>query len=92
MKSCLLLTAVILTMAIAAVAADLEMKPVESSFLDKVGYDPETRTLAIQMKNSSDIYTYSDVPAAVYEGLLEADSKGGYFVQQIKGRYPCTRK
>jgi ABC-type oligopeptide transport system substrate-binding subunit len=76
----------------AALAADVEMKSVQSSLLDKVGYDPETKVLSVQMNNSSDIYVYKDVPQSIYEGLLAAESKGAYYVMEIKGKFETTRK
>lgn len=75
-----------------ALAADIEMKPVQSSLLDKVGYDPETKTLTIQMNNSSDVYCYEDVPQSVYDNLMAADSKGAFYVKQIKRHYKSSRK
>ncbi len=71
----------------AVLAADMDMKSVKSSLLDKVGYDNATQTLVIQMVNSSDIYTYIDVPQNIYDSLLAADSKGTYFVEKIKGKF-----
>ena len=52
-----------------------------------IGYDPEAKTLVVQMNNSSDSYTYEGVPQAVYDDFLAADSKGAYFVAHIKGQY-----
>jgi hypothetical protein len=37
------------------------------------------------------IYRYFDVPAAVYNDLLAADSKGSYFNKQIRGRFRHIR-
>ena len=76
----------------AAWAADIEMVPVESSLLTKVGYDPETKVLAVQMHNNLDTYLNKDVPAAVFENLLAAPSKGGFYVKNIKGKFPTERK
>jgi len=70
-----------------AAFAELDMKSVDSSLLDKVGYDSATQTLVIQMLNSSDIYTYLNVPETLYDELLAADSKGTFFVKKIKGKY-----
>ena len=92
MKKISLALVCLMVFSAAALAADIEMKHVQSSLLDKVGYDPGTRVLAIQMVNSSDVYTYQDVPAAIYEGLLAADSKGAYYVENIKGRFETKRQ
>jgi hypothetical protein len=34
------------------------------------------------------IYQYFGVPAAVHQALLDASSKGRYFNQAIRGRFP----
>jgi len=61
----------------------MEMIPVSSSNLAAVGYDENTATLRIEFLKggASDYY---DVPSTVYEGLVEAGSKGQYFDQFIK--------
>lgn len=69
-----------------------EWQPVESSWLDRAGYDEETQTLTIRMKNSSDVYEYQGVPAEVYREFLEAESKGGFFATKIQGQYPTARR
>ena len=92
MKKLALVLACLVLFAAVALAADIEMKSVSSSFLDKVGYDAQAKVLAIQMKNSSDVYLYQDVPESIYKGLLAADSKGRYYVKNIKGQFPTERK
>jgi hypothetical protein len=57
---------------------------VESSALESVGYDDESRTLAIEFENGA-VYHYFEVPSAVHRGLLDADSHGRYFHQHIRG-------
>lgn len=92
MKTIALALASLLLFSVAALAADIEWQSVESSLLNKVGYDPETQVLAIQMNYSSDVYLYQDVPESIYKGLLAADSKGRYYVKNIKGQFPTERK
>jgi hypothetical protein len=57
--------------------------PVSSSNLASVGYDPRTRTLEVAFLNGS-VYQYSNVPEAVYRGLMSASSHGSYFDSHIK--------
>lgn len=73
-------------------AIDIEMQAVESSLIAKLGYDAAAKELAIQMHNSSDIYLYKDVPQAVYDDFLAAESKGAFYVKNIKGQYETERK
>ena len=58
----------------------------ESSNLKRCAYDIETEVLQIQFQ-SGKVYSYSGVPASVYNGLLEASSAGQYFNNNIKGVY-----
>ena len=92
MKTIALALVFLTAFSVCALAADIEMKHVQSSLLDQVGYDPETKTLAIQMNNSSDVYYYEDVPQSVYDNLLAADSKGAFYVKKIKRHYKSSRK
>ncbi len=69
----------------------MERMPVQSSNLSSVGYDAETLTLEIEFHRSG-IYQYFGVSPEIYEGLINASSKGTYFNQVIKkGGYPCTK-
>jgi hypothetical protein len=63
-----------------------QWQQLESSNLKRCMYDIETETLAIQFA-SGKVYTYQGVPASIYNGLLEADSPGQYFNNNIKGVY-----
>jgi len=56
---------------------------VDSTTLRTVGYDAERQLLQIEFQSRS-IYQYFDVPAAVYEELMQAPSKGAYFNRAIR--------
>jgi hypothetical protein len=60
--------------------------PVVSSMIAGVEYDDETRELDI-LFSSGKTYRYFDVPADVYAMLLDAESKGQFFNEEIKGAY-----
>lgn len=65
--------------------------PVGSSNLASVGYEVETSTLEIEFHNGG-IYQYSGVPENIYQGLMDAASKGRYFHQNIKNAgYPYSK-
>jgi hypothetical protein len=59
---------------------------VESSMVHAVGYDRVTRTMEVVF-NDGGIFFYQDVPRAVYEGLLAADSKGRYMRDSVIDTY-----
>jgi len=63
---------------------------VESTTLATVAYDAALQRLRIEFRDQS-VYQYLGVPAAVYEALLHAPSKGAYFNRSIRGRVAHTR-
>ena len=75
----------------AAWASAAEEVQLESSWLDRAGYDAESRTLTVRMKNSSDVYEFRGVPEEVYRRFLEAESKGAFFATEIQNAYPTVR-
>jgi len=60
---------------------------VESTTFSTVAYDERRSLLQLEFRSRA-IYQYSGVPAAVHEALLGAPSKGSYFNQFIRGRFP----
>jgi len=69
----------------------MEMIPVNSSNVGSIGYDLESATLRIEYVKGG-IYEYQGVPVDIYEGLVNAGSKGDYVNQIIKkGGYPFAK-
>jgi hypothetical protein len=64
----------------------VRVSSVESTTVATVGYDETLRLLQLEFCSRA-VYLYLDVPAAVYQALLEAPSKGRYFNASIRGRY-----
>ena len=60
---------------------------VESTTLRAVAYDDGREVLQLEFCTRA-IYHYYGVPAAVHEALRDAPSKGSYFNQVIRGRFP----
>jgi hypothetical protein len=65
----------------------MDRTPVRSSNIRSLGYDPSSRTLEVEF-HSGGLYQYSGVPGAIYQGFMRAASKGSYFHDHIRGRYP----
>jgi len=63
----------------------MNMVSVSSSNLVAVGYDKASTTLRIQF--NSGLYDYYNVPENIYNGLLNASSKGEYHHAFIKNSY-----
>lgn len=68
----------------------MQVITVESTALATVGYDESRELLQVEFGGRA-IYHYFGVPAAGHEGLLTALSKGCYFNQAIRGRFPFCR-
>lgn len=68
----------------------MNVTAVESATLATVAYDRTRELLQLEF-NSRTLYQYFGVPASVHEGLLRAPSKGSYFNQAIRGKYPYSR-
>jgi hypothetical protein len=65
----------------------MRVATVESTTLVTVAYDDARELLRLEFCSRA-VYQYFNVPAAVYQSLLDASSKGRYFNQAIRGRYP----
>ena len=68
----------------------MKRKRVDSSNLASVGYDSAKQILEIEF-NHGGIYQYLDVPEKKYKALMNADSHGRYFVNNIKDEYEFDR-
>jgi hypothetical protein len=60
--------------------------PVSSSCLKSVGHDAQRRVLELEFTNQG-LYQYLNVPAEEHQALLDAESLGTYFNEEIKNRY-----
>ncbi len=68
----------------------MKLIPIESSMLNKAGYDEKTRELGVVF-NTGDMYIYENVPPSKYAGLLEAESVGAYMHKFIINIHPYRR-
>ena len=55
----------------------------QSSNIDAVAYDPTKKQMWVRFLGK-DLYTYFDVPLAIYRGFWSAPSKGHYFWEKIR--------
>jgi hypothetical protein len=68
----------------------MRRRPVTSSSLRSLGYDPRSRTLEVEFHNAA-VYQYYDVPETVLEEMLAQNSLGAYFNTEIRDVYECVR-
>lgn len=62
------------------------MNAVSSQFIESIGYDLETESLVVRMKNGSE-YLYSNVEPVMYIRFMQSESKGRFYNQHIKNSY-----
>ena len=63
------------------------MIPVEGNGnIRAIGYDPAHQQLHIQF--AAALYVFDEVPQTMYECMIDAKSKGSYFHENVKGKYP----
>ena len=62
------------------------MPRVKSAMMTVVGYDDSTYELDITFVGGK-TYRYFEVPPETYDGRLEAESKGEFFNENIKGLF-----
>ena len=69
----------------------MERTPVQSSSVSSVGYDRDSSTLELEFLNGS-VYQYFGVPESIFNGLINAPSKGTFLDQFVKkAGYSYTR-
>ena len=64
-----------------------EMYYVDSSNIEAIGYDSESRELHVRFLKSAETYVYYDVEECVFQDFLQADSKGVYLHANVKEHY-----
>jgi hypothetical protein len=68
----------------------MTLETVRSSAIHAIGYDVERRTLEIIFTGGG-IYHFHNVPPEIYRRFLATNSKGSFFQDWIRGRYPHER-
>jgi hypothetical protein len=70
--------------------SQMQRQAVESTTMRSVGYDQANQVLEMEFQSGM-IYQYLDIPPAIYKELLEAESKGRYFNNEIRDTYEFAR-
>lgn len=63
----------------------MNMQPVKSGWIDAIGYDSETRQLVVRMRGKD--YTHTEVPSDVADAFSKSESKGRFYINNIKGKF-----
>ena len=59
---------------------------VDSESIASIGYDPRSRELEIEFRQSGDVYRYSGISSAEHAEFMAAESKGGYLNRVFKAK------
>jgi hypothetical protein len=62
----------------------------DSSNLSQMEFNHETKILVVQFKTGSR-YSYSEVDPGIWELMKKAESKGRFYVSNIKNKYQSTK-
>ena len=68
----------------------MDRKPVSSSMIAAVGYDPDSEVLEVEFHGQK-VYKYEGVPVGVVEDLIAAPSIGRKFNELVKDFYEAER-
>jgi hypothetical protein len=75
-----------------AAPAGSSLQAVESSVLSQVGYDAAAQELTVVFRDGGETYVYKGVSQDLYEGLVSADSIGGFYYANIRDKYTFDRR
>lgn len=68
----------------------MQQEAAGSTGMKSIRYDPETQILRIEFE-SGGVYEYIGVPPEVYDELLIAGSRGWFFREFVRERYPFEK-
>ena len=71
------------------VSIQVEMKKVNSSNIQAIGYKDWIQELYVQYNSGT--YIYHEVELELYERLMKAESKGRFLNENIKNKYKFTK-
>lgn len=71
-------------------AGGIAREAVDSSVIHAMGYDVDLALLEIEFV-SGDVYRYHFVPRRIWNELRNAPSKGAYFANVIREKFPTSR-
>jgi len=68
----------------------MDRKNIDSSMIRGIGYDTDNSTLEIEF-NSGAVWQYFDFPESSWYEFDASDSKGKFFLRDIKNQYSESR-
>ena len=71
--------------------SDLIFDEVDSTCFSEVSYDIDNEILVVRFKDSGALYYYYKISPSLYDSFRSADSLGGFYNDNIKGKFSCYR-
>lgn len=68
-------------------AKKIKKEILESDAIDHASYDVDTERLTIRFRRG-DVYTYGGISKKTFNAFIKSKSKGRFFNQIIRDRYP----
>lgn len=68
------------------------MKVENSSIIESIDYNENSRELMVKLKTSDNLYIYHDVPKSEFLQFSQSESKGKYFNNEIRYNYNIADK
>ena len=65
--------------------------PLESKMFTSVHYDADKQVLYLRFRKTGDVYRYFEFQAADYQALLDAESRGRFFLAHIRDHFRYER-
>jgi len=65
--------------------------PLESKMFTSVAYDAAEQILYLRFRKTGDVYRYFGFPVTEYQVFLDAESRGRFFLANIRDRFPFER-
>jgi hypothetical protein len=66
------------------------METPDSTAIRAIRYDEQRQRLLVRFIDG-DEYAYVGVPGEVHRSFVDAESKGRFFSEEIRGRYPFNK-
>jgi len=63
----------------------------DSRMLAAAAYDEEKQILYLRFRKTGDVYRYFEFPAAEYQSFLDAESRGRFFLADIRDHFHYER-
>lgn len=71
--------------------SELIFDEVDSTCFSEVSYDIDNEILVVRFRDSGALYYYYKISPSFYDSFRSAESLGGFYNDNIKGKFSCYR-